>query len=75
LKRHDAQVERTRADEARTIPGDFSYAAIPGLSREIIERLTQIRPGTIGQAARVPGVTPAAMAIVAARVARHMLGA
>jgi len=75
LKRHDAQVERTRADEARTIPGDFSYAAIPGLSREIIERLTQIRPGTIGQAARVPGVTPAAMAIVAARVARHMPGA
>ncbi|MEO8483841.1 MAG: tRNA uridine-5-carboxymethylaminomethyl(34) synthesis enzyme MnmG [Acidobacteriota bacterium] len=74
LKRHDAQVARARADEGRAIPGDFSYRAIPGLSREIVERLTQIRPGTIGQAARVPGVTPAAVAIVAARVSRHVPG-
>ena len=72
LKRHDADVARTRADEARAIPSDFSYLAIPGLSREVIERLTQVRPGTIGQASRVPGVTPAAMAIVASRVARHV---
>ena len=43
---------------------------IPGLSREIVERLTAIRPGTIGQASRVPGVTPAAVAIVLARVMR-----
>jgi tRNA uridine 5-carboxymethylaminomethyl modification enzyme len=74
LKRHDAQVARARADEARPIPDGFSYVAIPGLSREIVERLTQVRPNTIGQAARVPGVTPAAVAIVAARVARHVPG-
>ncbi len=70
LKRHDAQLARTQADESRSIPADFAYAAIPGLSREVIERLTHVRPETIGQAARVPGVTPAAVAIVAARVAR-----
>jgi tRNA uridine 5-carboxymethylaminomethyl modification enzyme len=70
LKRHDAQLARTQADEARRIPATFSYSAIPGLSREVVERLTHVRPETIGQAARVPGVTPAAIAIVAARVSR-----
>jgi tRNA uridine 5-carboxymethylaminomethyl modification enzyme len=74
LKRHDAQLARTQADEARRIPVAFSYAAIPGLSREIVERLTHVRPETIGQAARVPGVTPAAVAIVAARVSRWTSG-
>jgi tRNA uridine 5-carboxymethylaminomethyl modification enzyme len=70
LKRHEAQLARSQADEARVIPPDFTYAGVPGLSREIVERLSVIRPRTIGQAARVPGVTPAAVAILAARVAR-----
>jgi tRNA uridine 5-carboxymethylaminomethyl modification enzyme len=70
LKRHDAQLARTRAQEAHDIPADFSYAGVPGLSREVVERLTAVRPQTIGQASRVPGVTPAAVAIVASRVAR-----
>jgi tRNA uridine 5-carboxymethylaminomethyl modification enzyme len=70
LRGHAAQVERARAQEARAIPVQFEYRGIPGLSREVVERLTAIRPETIGQAARVPGVTPAAVAIVAARVAR-----
>jgi tRNA uridine 5-carboxymethylaminomethyl modification enzyme len=70
LKRHDAQLARSQADEAKVIPVDFTYAGVPGLSREIVERLSAIRPRTIGHAARVPGVTPAAVAIVAARVAR-----
>ncbi|MCC7042383.1 MAG: tRNA uridine-5-carboxymethylaminomethyl(34) synthesis enzyme MnmG [Acidobacteria bacterium] len=70
LKRHDAQLARNQADEARAIPGDFVYTGVPGLSREVVERLSAIRPRTIGQAARVPGVTPAAVAIVAARLAR-----
>jgi tRNA uridine 5-carboxymethylaminomethyl modification enzyme len=70
LKRHDAMLARTRAQEARAIPADFDYREVPGLSREVIERLSDVRPASIGQAARVPGVTPAAVAIVAARVAR-----
>jgi tRNA uridine 5-carboxymethylaminomethyl modification enzyme len=70
LRRHAADVARARAQETRAIPVHFEYRGIPGLSREVVERLTTVRPETIGQAARVPGVTPAAVAIVAARVAR-----
>jgi tRNA uridine 5-carboxymethylaminomethyl modification enzyme len=70
LRRHDAELARTRAQEDRPIPRPFDYRGIPGLSREIVERLSSIRPETIGQASRVPGVTPAAVAILAARIAR-----
>ena len=70
LKRHDAMLARTRADEARAIPSTFDYQDLPGLSREVVQRLSEVRPGTIGQAGRVPGVTPAAVAIVAARLNR-----
>jgi tRNA uridine 5-carboxymethylaminomethyl modification enzyme len=70
LKGQDTQLARARAQEQRTIPRGFQYAGIPGLSREVVERLTQVRPGTIGQASRVPGVTPAAVAIVAAALGR-----
>ncbi len=65
LKGQDVQLARARAQEQRAIPTTFEYAGIPGLSREVVERLTQIRPATLGQASRVPGVTPAAVAIVA----------
>jgi tRNA uridine 5-carboxymethylaminomethyl modification enzyme len=70
LKRQEAQFTRSQSDEKRRIPEDFVYAGVPGLSREVVERLTSIRPSTIGQASRVPGVTPAAVAIVAARITR-----
>jgi tRNA uridine 5-carboxymethylaminomethyl modification enzyme len=70
LKRHDAQLARSRDDAMREIPVDFQFAGIPGLSREVVERLTQARPETIGQASRVPGITPAAVAILGARVSR-----
>src|SRR4030095_16789135 len=70
LKRHGAQWRRTLAQEARSIPAGFNYGVVPGLSREVVARLSSIRPQTIGQASRVPGVTPAAVAIVASRLAR-----
>jgi len=43
---------------------------VPGLSREVVQRLTQIRPDTLGQALRIPGMTPAAVAVLAAYVGR-----
>lgn len=70
LKRHDVVWQRALAQEQRAIPSEFAYAGIAGLSREVVERLTAIRPETLGQAARVPGVTPAAVAILASRLAR-----
>jgi tRNA uridine 5-carboxymethylaminomethyl modification enzyme len=70
--RRDAQRwERTMAQQQRRIPATFEYAGVPGLSREVVERLAVVRPDTIDQASRVPGVTPAAVAILASRLARH----
>jgi tRNA uridine 5-carboxymethylaminomethyl modification enzyme len=71
LKQHATQLARARASEDRVIPRQFKYGGIPGLSREVVERLSQVRPTTLGQAGRVPGVTPAALAVVAARLARR----
>jgi tRNA uridine 5-carboxymethylaminomethyl modification enzyme len=70
LKRQSAQLARARLAETRRIPAHFQYTGIPGLSREVVDRLAHVRPATIGQAARVPGVTPAAVAILAARLTR-----
>jgi tRNA uridine 5-carboxymethylaminomethyl modification enzyme len=60
--RHD--VARFKANEAMTIPETVDYATIPGLSSEVRQRLAGVRPRSLGQAARVPGVTPAAIAIL-----------
>ena len=68
LQRQQAAVERGRRDEQRSIPPEFQYAGVPGLSREVVERLTDTRPDTLGQALRVPGVTPAAVAVIGAYV-------
>ena len=70
LQRQQAAVERSRRQEGRIIPVEFEYEGIPGLSREIVQRLTEVRPRTLGQALRVPGVTPAAVAVLAAYMAR-----
>lgn len=70
LERQQALVARAHRQEGLPIPRDFRYAGVPGLSREIVERLTAIRPATLGQARRVPGVTPAAVTVIAAYVAR-----
>ncbi len=70
LKRHDAQQARVESQHARRIPEEFDYEGVPGLTREVVERLSAVRPVTLGQAGRIPGVTPAALAIVASRVAR-----
>lgn len=70
LKRHDAMQARVQAQQDRAIPAAFDYSTVSGLSREVVERLSSIRPTTLGQAGRIPGVTPAAVAIVASRIAR-----
>jgi tRNA uridine 5-carboxymethylaminomethyl modification enzyme len=65
LRRQTAAVERLRSQETRGIPRDFSFDQIPGLSREMVERLSVVRPATLGQASRIPGVTPAAVSLLA----------
>jgi tRNA uridine 5-carboxymethylaminomethyl modification enzyme len=70
LKQEDARIERASRQERRPIPGDFPFASVPGLSRESIDRFSQVRPETLGQASRIPGVTPAAVAALAAFLSR-----
>ncbi|MEE8303951.1 MAG: tRNA uridine-5-carboxymethylaminomethyl(34) synthesis enzyme MnmG [Candidatus Tectomicrobia bacterium] len=75
IRRQLEQVARMEQMEDMTLPTDADYERVPGLSHEIREKLTHIRPTTLGQAARVPGVTPAAVAILMVyfqkRRARH----
>jgi tRNA uridine 5-carboxymethylaminomethyl modification enzyme len=72
LKRQEATVQRLRRQEARPIPDNFPFQRIPGLSREMVQRLSEVRPETLGQASRIPGVTPAAVAVVAAFIDRDL---
>ena len=72
LRRQGESVARLKRQEERRIPADFVFAGIPGLSRESVERLTTVRPETIGQALRIPGLTPAAVALVAAYVSGQL---
>lgn len=65
IKRQQEQVERFRRLENLVIPGDFDYTVVNGLSAEVREKLIKVAPRTIGQAERIPGVTPAAIAILA----------
>jgi tRNA uridine 5-carboxymethylaminomethyl modification enzyme len=58
------QIERMLGSDTRSIPERMNFDRIPGISREVGERLTRVRPATLGQAARIPGVTPAAVAIL-----------
>jgi tRNA uridine 5-carboxymethylaminomethyl modification enzyme len=64
LKQEQARAARARREERRRIPCDFPFARVPGLSREVVQRLSQVRPETLGQASRIPGVTPAAVAVL-----------
>ena len=70
LRRQEAETARAKKDEARRIPFGLQFDGIPGLSREVIQRLTQVRPDTLAHALRIPGVTPAAVAVLSAYVSR-----
>jgi tRNA uridine 5-carboxymethylaminomethyl modification enzyme len=64
IQQQERQIVRLRDSERRRIPSEFSFSGIPGLSREIQEKLERVRPETLGQAGRIPGITPAAIAVL-----------
>ena len=64
IERAQEEIERARRHEELKLPGDLNYALMTGLSHEVRQKLTEVRPMTLGQAARVPGVTPAAVQIL-----------
>ncbi len=71
VRREREHVERQKKISGRRIPEGFVYEALPGLSREIVEKCSRKQPRTLGEASRIPGVTPAAVAIISAYVARR----
>jgi tRNA uridine 5-carboxymethylaminomethyl modification enzyme len=64
IQRQEAELDRIRAEEGRSISPDLDYSGIPGLSNEMVERLARARPATISAASRIRGITPAAVAAI-----------
>jgi tRNA uridine 5-carboxymethylaminomethyl modification enzyme len=64
IERQQDEIERARRNEETVLPADLDYARLAGLSHEVRQRLAEARPATLGQAARIPGVTPAAVSIL-----------
>ena len=61
IERQDADIRAFRKDESMSLPANLNYAEVGGLSTEVRTKLTHSRPATLGAAARIPGVTPAAL--------------
>jgi tRNA uridine 5-carboxymethylaminomethyl modification enzyme len=64
LKRQEDSAKKFAQAEGRRIPPAFDYDAVPGLSHEVRQKLKEVRPRSLGQAARISGVTPAALAVL-----------
>jgi tRNA uridine 5-carboxymethylaminomethyl modification enzyme len=70
INRQTSEIERQRRNETTSLPDDLDYRVIRGLSNEVRQRLIEARPVTLGQAARVPGVTPAAVSLLLVHLKR-----
>ena len=64
LKQQKRHIQQLKRAEARRIPDGFAFGGIPGLSTEVIEKMERVGPSTLGQASRIPGITPAAISIL-----------
>ena len=62
--------ERLKKIEGKQIPEDFEYASVNGLSREVLSKLQEVRPANLGQASRIPGITPAAISLLMVSIER-----
>ncbi|PNS08692.1 tRNA uridine-5-carboxymethylaminomethyl(34) synthesis enzyme MnmG [Solilutibacter silvestris] len=70
LDRQREEIARARRNEDATIPEGFDYDAVRGLSAEVLQKLQRVQPQSIGQAQRIPGVTPAAISLLLVHLAR-----
>jgi tRNA uridine 5-carboxymethylaminomethyl modification enzyme len=70
IERQQVEIERQRRHEGATLPADLDYARVSGLSNEVRQRLVETRPLTLGQAARIPGITPAALSLLLVHMKR-----
>ncbi|MFK4132861.1 tRNA uridine-5-carboxymethylaminomethyl(34) synthesis enzyme MnmG [Pseudomonas luteola] len=74
IERQQDEIERLRSSESIRLPADLDYTAISGLSKEIQHKLSQGRPETLGQASRIPGVTPAAISLLMIHLKKRSAG-
>ena len=70
MERQLYEIEKAKAQENKQIPDQFDYKTINGLSAELTEKLTEIKPGTVGQATRIQGMTPAAVSLLLVHLKR-----
>jgi tRNA uridine 5-carboxymethylaminomethyl modification enzyme len=75
IERAQEEIERARRNEHTPLPHDLDYRQLAGLSNEVRQKLVAIRPATLGQAARVPGVTPVAVSILLVHLKKRRLSA
>jgi len=68
VRRQELDVESLRKDEALRIPADLDFDRLPGLSTEVRQKLTRHRPATLAHAARIDGMTPAALLLLLAQL-------
>ncbi|MGH7791591.1 MAG: tRNA uridine-5-carboxymethylaminomethyl(34) synthesis enzyme MnmG, partial [Thermodesulfobacteriota bacterium] len=73
IQKQMEQVDKFKHMENIKIPETFSYESIPGLSREIVQKLSRIRPTSLGQASRISGITPAAISVLMVYLKRKEL--
>jgi tRNA uridine 5-carboxymethylaminomethyl modification enzyme len=71
LGRQREEIARHRRNEATAIPAAFDYAQVRGLSAEVLQKLQRVRPQTVGQAQRIPGMTPAAISLLLVHLERQ----
>jgi len=71
LDRQREEIARQRRHEATAIPDAFDYAGVRGLSAEVLQKLQRVRPQTVGQAQRIPGMTPAAISLLLVHLERQ----
>lgn len=74
LQQQERSVARLQKAETRKIPAEFGYTGLPGLSREMVEKMERVRPRSIAQAGRIPGVTPAALSILSLHLESKAVG-
>lgn len=71
ISRQEEEIRRSERLQALSLPENFRYEGIPGLSREVIEKLSRIRPHSLEQASRISGITPAAITLLAMHLKKH----
>ena len=74
LERQRSEIERQQRNEETPVPEDFDYAGVRGLSFEVLQKLQRVQPQTIGQAQRIPGMTPAAISLLLVHLERSRRG-